>query len=97
MFTLCITHFKLIVIYEFCKKAVECGVDIFRVFDSLNYDENLKLGVDAVVKAGGVAEGAISYTGILLHFSIIIMNSTSIQVTFLIPNARNTTSRTMSI
>lgn len=54
-----------VVIYEFCKKAVSCGVDIFRVFDSLNYDENLKLGVDAVVKAGGVAEGAISYTGMI--------------------------------
>ncbi|KAI8927220.1 hypothetical protein BC831DRAFT_453220 [Entophlyctis helioformis] len=51
------------VIYEFCKRARECGVDIFRVFDSLNYDENLKLGIDAVIKAGGVAEGAISYTG----------------------------------
>ncbi|EGF82335.1 hypothetical protein BATDEDRAFT_9370 [Batrachochytrium dendrobatidis JAM81] len=51
------------VIYEFCKKARECGVDIFRVFDSLNYIENLELGIDAVVKAGGVAEGAISYTG----------------------------------
>ena len=36
---------------------------MFRVFDSLNYDENLVLGIDAVVKAGGVAEGAISYTG----------------------------------
>jgi pyruvate carboxylase len=51
------------VVYEFCKKAVACGVDVFRVFDSLNYDENLILGIDAVVKAGGVAEGAISYTG----------------------------------
>lgn len=40
-----------------------CGVDIFRVFDSLNYEDNLVLGVDAVVKAGGVAEGTISYTG----------------------------------
>ncbi len=50
-------------IYEFCKKAVSCGVDIFRVFDSLNYDANLILGIDAVVKAGGVAEGTISYTG----------------------------------
>ncbi|KAJ3186590.1 pyruvate carboxylase [Gaertneriomyces sp. JEL0708] len=51
------------VIYEFCRKAVQNGVDIFRVFDSLNYEENLKLGVDAVKKAGGVAEAAISYTG----------------------------------
>ena len=33
------------------------------MFDSLNYIDNLKLGVDAVKKAGGVAEAAISYTG----------------------------------
>ncbi|KAH6572386.1 hypothetical protein BASA50_007046 [Batrachochytrium salamandrivorans] len=51
------------VIYEFCKKARECGVDIFRVFDSLNYVPNLELGIKAVIQAGGVAEGAISYTG----------------------------------
>lgn len=51
------------VIFEFCKHARLCGVDIFRVFDSLNYDENLILGIEAVKKAGGVAEAAISYTG----------------------------------
>lgn len=51
------------IIYAFVKKAVEYGMDIFRVFDSLNYIDNLKLGVDAVKKAGGVAEAAISYTG----------------------------------
>ncbi|KAJ3078431.1 pyruvate carboxylase [Rhizoclosmatium hyalinum] len=47
------------VVYEFCEHAVKHGMDIFRVFDSLN----LKLGIDAVKKAGGVAEAAISYTG----------------------------------
>ncbi|KAJ3283463.1 pyruvate carboxylase [Rhizoclosmatium sp. JEL0117] len=51
------------VVYEFCEHAVKHGMDIFRVFDSLNYVDNLKLGIDAVKKAGGVAEAAISYTG----------------------------------
>ncbi|KAI9297641.1 pyruvate carboxylase, partial [Neoconidiobolus thromboides FSU 785] len=51
------------VVYEFCKKAVEYGMDVFRVFDSLNYVENLKLGIDAVRKAGGVVEATICYTG----------------------------------
>ncbi|TPX70516.1 pyruvate carboxylase [Chytriomyces confervae] len=51
------------VVYEFCATAVKYGMDIFRVFDSLNYVDNLKLGIDAVKKAGGVAEAAISYTG----------------------------------
>lgn len=38
-------------------------MDIFRVFDSLNYLPNLMLGIDAVGKAGGVIEAAISYSG----------------------------------
>ncbi|CAG8526782.1 15237_t:CDS:10, partial [Dentiscutata heterogama] len=51
------------VIYDFCRKAKIHGVDIFRIFDSLNYIENMKLGIDAVRKAGGVIEAAICYTG----------------------------------
>ncbi|RIB24845.1 pyruvate carboxylase [Gigaspora rosea] len=51
------------VIYDFCRKAKIYGVDIFRIFDSLNYIENMKLGIDAVKKAGGVVEAAICYTG----------------------------------
>jgi len=47
----------------FCKEAVEEGIDIFRVFDSLNYVENLKFGIDAVREAGGVVEATICYTG----------------------------------
>ena len=50
-------------IYEFSKKAVEAGLDIFRVFDSLNYFDNLKLGIDAAKKAGGVVEGTVCYSG----------------------------------
>jgi len=50
-------------IYEFSRKAVECGLDIFRVFDSLNYFENMRLGIDAAKKAGGVVEAAVCYSG----------------------------------
>ncbi|CAG8442670.1 2342_t:CDS:10 [Diversispora eburnea] len=50
-------------IYEFCQKAKDNGMDVFRIFDSLNYIENLKLGIDAVKKAGGVIEASICYTG----------------------------------
>lgn len=50
-------------IYEFSKKAVENGLDIFRVFDSLNYLENMKLGIDAAKRAGGVVEATICYSG----------------------------------
>ncbi|KAH8832573.1 pyruvate carboxylase [Flagelloscypha sp. PMI_526] len=50
-------------IYDFSKKAVENGLDIFRVFDSLNYFENMKLGIDAAKKAGGVVEAVVCYSG----------------------------------
>eukprot|EP00804_Cyclotella_cryptica_P012773 CCRYP_010552-RD/>CCRYP_010552-RD protein AED:0.09 eAED:0.09 QI:1467/1/1/1/0.92/0.85/14/1156/605 len=51
------------VVYEFCKLAKEAGMDVFRVFDSLNYVENMRLGIDAVGQAGGVVEAAVCYTG----------------------------------
>ncbi|XP_046982316.1 pyruvate carboxylase, mitochondrial isoform X2 [Schistocerca americana] len=57
------TNYPDNVVYKFCELSVQNGMDIFRVFDSLNYLPNLILGMDAVGKAGGVIEAAISYTG----------------------------------
>lgn len=38
-------------------------MDVFRIFDSLNYLPNMLLGMEAAGSAGGVVEAAISYTG----------------------------------
>lgn len=38
-------------------------MDVFRVFDSLNYLPNLIIGMEAAGKAGGIVEAAISYSG----------------------------------
>ena len=57
------TNYPDNVVYKFCEQARKSGVDIFRVFDSLNYLDNLKLGVEAAGAAGGFVEGTISYTG----------------------------------
>jgi pyruvate carboxylase len=51
------------VIREFVKEAFANGMDIFRVFDSLNSIDNMRVSLDAVLEAGGVCEGAICYTG----------------------------------
>lgn len=51
------------VVEKFCKMSVDKGMDIFRVFDSLNYMPNLQLGIDSAGAAGGVVEGVMSYTG----------------------------------
>ncbi|NXJ58203.1 PYC protein, partial [Spizaetus tyrannus] len=48
---------------SFCEVAVANGMDIFRVFDALNYLPNLVLGVEAAGRAGAVVEAALSYTG----------------------------------
>lgn len=51
------------VVHKFCKLSVEHGMDVFRIFDSLNYLPNIQLGIDAVGQAGGIVEAAISYSG----------------------------------
>lgn len=51
------------VVKKFCELAVTNGMDIFRVFDSMNYLPNMQIGCEAVNEAGGVVQAAISYTG----------------------------------
>ena len=51
------------VVYEFCKQAYDSGIDVFRVFDSLNYVENMALGIKAAAASGAFVEAAICYTG----------------------------------
>lgn len=57
------TNYPDNVVYKFCELAVQSGMDIFRVFDSLNYLPNLIIGMEAAGKAGGIVEAAISYSG----------------------------------
>jgi pyruvate carboxylase len=57
------TNYPDNIVYKFCDQARKSGIDIFRVFDSLNYLDNLQLGIAAVGKAGGFVEGTMSYTG----------------------------------
>lgn len=57
------TNYPDNVVFKFCELAVQSGMDVFRVFDSLNYLPNLIVGMDAAGKAGGIVEAAISYSG----------------------------------
>ena len=57
------------VIREFVREAYAEGMDIFRVFDSLNSIENMRVSLDAVLETGGVCEAAICYTGDILDSS----------------------------
>ncbi len=51
------------VIIDFVREAYEQGIDIFRIFDSLNSIENMRVSIDAVLQTGAVCEPAICYTG----------------------------------
>lgn len=51
------------VVQAFVKQAATSGVDLFRVFDSLNWVENMRVAMDAVLESGKLLEGTICYTG----------------------------------
>ena len=61
------TNYPDNVVQEFVRQAAKSGVDVFRVFDSLNWVENMRVAMDAVVKANKVCEGTICYTGDILN------------------------------
>lgn len=51
------------VIREFVDKSANAGIDVFRIFDSLNWVKSMEVAIDAVRQSGKVAEAAICYTG----------------------------------
>jgi pyruvate carboxylase len=51
------------VVQHFIAQAAEAGIDLFRVFDSLNWVENMRVSIDAIREAGKLCEAAICYTG----------------------------------
>jgi len=60
------TNYADNVVRFFVQQAAGNGIDVFRVFDSLNWVENMRVAIDAVVETGALCEGAICYTGDLM-------------------------------
>jgi pyruvate carboxylase len=60
------TSYPANVVAGFVKHAAESGMDIFRVFDSLNDLKNMKAAMEAVQATHAICEGAICYTGDIL-------------------------------
>ncbi len=60
------TNYPDNVVRYFVAQAAEGGVDLFRVFDSLNWVENMRVAMDAVLESGALCEAAICYTGDIL-------------------------------
>lgn len=60
------TNYPDNVVQYFVAQAAKGGVDVFRVFDCLNWVENMRVSMDAVIEANKVCEGVICYTGDIL-------------------------------
>ncbi|TWG29940.1 pyruvate carboxylase [Geobacillus sp. C56-T2] len=54
------------VIREFVEKSAQAGIDVFRIFDSLNWVKGMTVAIDAVRQSGKIAEATICYTGDIL-------------------------------
>jgi pyruvate carboxylase len=61
------TNYPDNVVQEFVRVAATTGIDVFRVFDSLNWVENMRVAIDAVQEQNKICEGTICYTGDILN------------------------------
>jgi len=60
------TNYPDNVVQAFVKESAAAGIDVFRVFDPLNWVPNMKVAIDAVLESGAICEAAICYTGDVL-------------------------------
>ena len=60
-------HYADDVVEQFCRKAIENGIDVIRIFDALNDPRNLEAAIKYTKKYGGFCEAAISYTTSPVH------------------------------
>ena len=61
------TNYPDNVVKEFVKEAAGNGIDVFRVFDALNWVDNMGVAIDAVRESGAICEATVCYTGDLLN------------------------------
>ena len=60
-------HYADDVVRSFVRKAADNGIDVFRIFDALNDNRNLRVAIESVKEAGRHAQGAICYTTSPIH------------------------------
>jgi pyruvate carboxylase len=61
------TNYPDNVVEAFVKEAAAAGIDVFRIFDALNWVPNMRVAMDAVLESGAICEAAICYTGDILN------------------------------
>ena len=60
-------HYADDMVDAFCRKSIENGIDVVRIFDALNDVRNMEAAIKAVKKYGGMVEAAMSYTTSPVH------------------------------
>lgn len=60
------TNYPDNVVKKFIETSATAGIDVFRIFDSLNWIEGMRLAIESVRENGKIAEAAICYTGDIL-------------------------------
>jgi len=60
-------HYADDVVDAFCRKSIENGIDIIRIFDALNDVRNLEQAIKSTKKYGGQVEATLSYTISPIH------------------------------
>lgn len=63
------TNYPDNLIREFIAESAASGIDVFRIFDSLNWIKGMEVAIDAARQSGKIAEAAICYTGDILDDS----------------------------
>ncbi|MFP3154721.1 pyruvate carboxylase [Lachnospiraceae bacterium ZAX-1] len=61
------TNYPDNLIREFIKESAKSGIDVFRIFDSLNWIPGMQIALEEVLKVGKIAEATICYTGDVLN------------------------------
>ncbi len=60
------TNYPDNLVRAFTREAAAAGIDVFRIFDSLNWVPNMRVSMEAAIEAGALCEAAICYTGDIL-------------------------------
>jgi len=60
------TNYPDNLVREFIRESAQSGIDVFRIFDSLNWLQGMEVAIDETLKSGKIAEACICYTGDIL-------------------------------
>ncbi len=63
------TNYPDNLIREFIQQSAQSGIDVFRIFDSLNWLRGMEIAIDEVLQTGKIVEGCVCYTGDILDES----------------------------